>query len=73
MTMAKYIVRGSRRIDGMIYDIKDGIPTLDAARDYRDKLARGETTMPDGHTPDTRDTFSIARYERRSYDAIFVE
>jgi len=71
--MAKYIVQGRRRSDGAIYDIKDAFETLEAARDYRDKLARGQETMPGGHAPDTRDTFQVARYERRSYDATFVE
>mgnify|MGYP001573481258 CR=1 FL=1 len=69
----KYIVQGQKHISGYKYDIKDGFTSLADARNYRNDLRNGIATMPGGYIPDTRDTFFIAQYEKRSYEAMFVE
>lgn len=69
----KYIAQGRKHVSGYSYMIKDEFASLEAARIYRDQLQKGETTMPGGHEPDTRDTFSVWSYEKRSYENTFVE
>lgn len=68
----KYVVQG-RTHGNYLYDIKDEFTSLEAARTWRDALARQEVTMPGGHPYNGKDTLSIAEYERQSYAASHVE
>ena len=69
----KYIVQGKKPYNNYSYMIRDEFNSLDAARAYRDRLQKGEVMMPGGYEPDTRDTFYISSYEKRSYESTFVE